>query len=199
MFASAHTCSGISHILDCSSFLHHTQETPMKNTTHFKFTLLTMALTIASFSSQAFAEDSLNDANQNAYTTSFKALDIDNSNSLTKAELKGEKTFHGHFSAADTNSNGSLDQDEYTNYKSKVEQKNVKRVASDSYITSKVKGNLLKDEGLKSLNVSVKTHQGIVLLSGFVETEDQIQQAEKVAAGTEGVKSVKNSLVLKKD
>jgi osmotically-inducible protein OsmY len=38
-----------------------------------------------------------------------------------------------------------------------------------------------------------------VLLSGFVETEDQIQQAGKIAAEIEGVKSVENSLLLKKD
>ena len=96
------------------------------------------------------------------------------------------------FKALDTDNDGTLN-------RTQVEQKTVKRVASDSLITSKVKGKLLKDEGLKSLKVSVETHQGIVLLSGFVATEDQIQQAEKIAAGTEGVKSVKNSLVLKKD
>jgi len=49
------------------------------------------------------------------------------------------------------------------------------------------------------MHVSVKTHQGIVLLSGFVETKDQIQQAGKVAADVEGVKSVKNSLLMKKE
>jgi len=74
----------------------------------------------------------------------------------------------------------------------------MKRVTSDTMITSKVKGNLLKDEGLKSLEVSVKTNHGVVLLSGFVETEDQIKQAETIARETEGVKSVKNSLLLKK-
>jgi len=107
--------------------------------------------------------------------------------------------FSKHFSAADKNKDGSLDQEEYTNYKSQAEQKNVKRVVKDSVITSKIKGNLLKDEGLKSLKVSVETHKGVVQLSGFVETESQIQQAEKIAAETEGVKSVKNSLLLKKD
>jgi hyperosmotically inducible protein len=74
----------------------------------------------------------------------------------------------------------------------------MKRATSDTMITSKVKGNLLKDEGLKSLKVSVKTNHGVVLLSGFVETEDQIKQAETIAKETEGVKSVKNSLLLKK-
>jgi hyperosmotically inducible periplasmic protein len=171
----------------------------MINNTHIKSTLFVVALTISSASSQVFAVDSIADANQTAYTTSFKALDVDNSNSLTKSEVNSEKLFSKHFSDADTDGDGSLNQEEYTNYKSKVEQKNVKRIAKDSVITTKVKGNLLKDEGLKSLKVSVKTHQGVVLLSGFVETEDQIQQAEKIAANTEDVKSVKNSLVLKKD
>ena len=171
----------------------------MKNNTHFKLTLLAAGLVASSGSTLAFALDNVNGADQSAYITSFKALDIDNSNSLTKSEVKSEELFAKHFAAADKNNDGTLDQEEYTNYKSQAEQKNVKRIAKDSVITSKVKGNLLKDEGLKSLKVSVKTHQGVVLLSGFVETEDQIQQAEKVAAATEGVKSVKNGLALKKD
>lgn len=171
----------------------------MKNNTHFKLTLLMTALLVSSASSQAFALDNLNDANQTSYTTSFKALDTDDNGVLTKLEAKKEKLFAKHFAVADKNNDGSLDEQEYTDYKSQAEQKNVKRIVSDSVITSKVKGSLLKDEGLKSLKVGVKTHQGVVLLSGFVETEDQIQQAGKIAADTEGVMSVKNSLVLKKD
>lgn len=168
----------------------------MKNNTHFKFTLLVISLAASLGSAQAFALDNTNQTN---YTTSFKALDVDNSGTLTKSEARKEKLFAKHFAVADKNNDATLDEQEYTNYKSQDEQKNVKRIAKDSFITSKVKANLLKDEGLKSLKVSVKTYQGTVMLSGFVETEDQIQQAEKIAADTEGVKSVKNSLVLKKD
>jgi len=47
------------------------------------------------------------------------------------------------------------------------------------------------------MKISVETHQGVVLLSGFVETEAQIKQAEAIAGAIEGVKSVKNSLVVK--
>ena len=57
----------------------------------------------------------------------------------------------------------------------------------------------LKPHRLKSFKISVETHQGMVLLSGFVASEDQIKLAEKIATETKGVKSVKNSLVLKKD
>jgi len=171
----------------------------MRNIINFKSTMLVTALVLSTGSTQVSALELTDEAGQSSYIEAFKALDTDNSGTLTKAEVKKEKLFNRNFSAADKNHDGSLDQQEYADYKTQAEQKNVKRIASDSVITSKVKGKLLKDEGLKSLKVSVETHQGVVLLSGFVATEDQIQQAEKIAAGTEGVKSVKNSLVLKKD
>ena len=173
----------------------------MKSNTNFKPAALVIALALSTGSLQAYAFGTAEDVDQTAYTTAFKALDTDNNGTLSKSEAKKETLFagHGHFAAADKDHDGTLDQQEYSDYRTQAEQKTVKRVASDSLITSKVKGKLLKDEGLKSLKVSVETHQGIVLLSGFVATEDQIQQAEKIAAGTEGVKSVKNSLVLKKD
>lgn len=169
----------------------------MKNNSNFKSTLLAIALAT---SSQAYALDNtMEDGNQSAYTTAFKSLDTDSDGTLSKSEAGNEKLFAKHFGAADKDTNGTLDQEEYTNYKSQADQKNMKRVGSDSMITSKVKGNLLKEEGLKSMKVHVKTHQGVVLLSGFVETEAQIQQAGEIAAKVEGVKSVKNSLLLKKE
>jgi hyperosmotically inducible protein len=198
MFASEQTQMMISPILCISSFTYPIG-TPLRNNTHFKSTLLAIALAASTASTLAFAVDNPTEANQNAYATSFKALDTDNSETLTESEVQKEKLFDKNFVAADENNNGSLSEEEYSNYKSQVEQKNVKRVASDSLITSKVKANLLKEEGLKSLKVSVKTHQSVVLLSGFVETEAQIYHAAKIAAETEGVTSVKNSLVLKKD
>jgi hyperosmotically inducible protein len=171
----------------------------MKKNSHLKFTLLAMALASSALGTQAFAADDMSEVNQSAYSTSFKALDVDNNSILTKTEAKKEKLFAKHFAVADTDNDGTLDEQEYTNYKSKSEQKVVKRVVKDSVITSKVKGILLKDEGLKSLNVSVKTNHGVVLLSGFVETEDQIKQAGKIASEIEGVKSVENSLLIKKE
>jgi len=169
------------------------------NKSYLKFTLLAMTLAGSALSAQAFAADDLSDATQSAYATSFKALDVDGSKTLTEAEVKEEKLFAKHFAVADKDNDGTLDEQEYTNYKSKSEQKAVKRVVKDSVITSKVKSVLLKDEGLKSLKVSVKTNHGVVLLSGFVETEDQIKQAGRVASEIEGVKAVENSLLIKKE
>lgn len=171
----------------------------MKSHTRFKSTMVITALLLGTASLHAYAMGTADDVDATEYTKSFESLDTDKNGSLSKAEVSKEKHFAKSFAAADKNHDGSLDQQEYTDHRAQAEKKNVKRVAKDSVITSKVKGKLLKAEGLKSLKISVETHQGIVLLSGFVASEEQIKQAESIAAETEGVKSVKNSLVLKKD
>ena len=171
----------------------------MKSNCHYKFQLFGIALALSASASQAFAIGTANDIDQSANKTAFSVLDTDKNGTLTKAEAYKERIFVRHFAAADKNHDGTLDLQEYTDYRTQAQQKNVKRITKDSVITSKVKGSMLKDEGMKSLNVSVETQQGIVILSGFVETQDQIQQAGKIAAATDGVKSVKNSLVLKKE
>jgi len=169
----------------------------MKNNTAFQFSLLGLVLAASSIPSLVFAADNMTNPNQSNYVKTFRALDVDNSKSLSKTEASKEKLFLKNFAAADKNNDGSLDQDEYTEYKTNYEQANVKRIASDSLITSKVKASLLKEEGFKSMNVSVTTYKGTVLLSGFVETEMQLKQAEKIAAAIDGVTMVKNSLVVK--
>ncbi|SAL35897.1 BON domain-containing protein [Caballeronia humi] len=69
--------------------------------------------------------------------------------------------------------------------------------ASDSAITAQVKTALLADPGLKSLAVSVETYRGAVQLSGFVNSEVQIQKAVAVTRSVSGVQSVKNDLHVK--
>ncbi len=170
----------------------------MKNNSNLRIILLGAACALSAASSQALAVGTANDIDQSTYTTTFKSLDTDNDGTLSKDEVKKDDLFAKHFPAADTNHDGKLTQDEYTNYRSAHEKKEGKRILSDSYITSKVKAALLKDEGMKSLKVSVETHEGVVILSGFVDSEDQVKQAEKIAVGVDGVKSVKNSLVAKK-
>jgi hyperosmotically inducible protein len=151
-------------------------------------------------SSQSFAMDAVtSNTNQTAYSNGFKSLDSNADGNLSKSEASKEKLFSKHFSSADTNNDGLLNEEEYTNYRRHSEEKNVKRALSDTMVTSKVKGNLLKDEGLKSMKVHVKTHQGVVILSGFVDTNEQVSHAGEIASNTEGVNSVKNSLLIKKE
>ncbi|HWR76034.1 MAG TPA: BON domain-containing protein [Thiobacillus sp.] len=68
----------------------------------------------------------------------------------------------------------------------------------DAWITAKVKALLLKDEGVKGLDVNVETHKGIVQLAGWVNSPAQIAQAETIARSVEGVKGVSNDLQVKR-
>ena len=67
----------------------------------------------------------------------------------------------------------------------------------DSVITTKVKSLLAEDDFLKSFQISVETYQGTVQLSGFVDSQKAIDKAGEVTRSVKGVKSVKNSLIVK--
>ena len=64
-----------------------------------------------------------------------------------------------------------------------MQQKETKRVAKDSAITSKVKSKYLLEKNFKSFDVSVETKEGVVLLSGFVDNESTKARAGQIAAG----------------
>jgi hyperosmotically inducible protein len=67
----------------------------------------------------------------------------------------------------------------------------------DSVITAKVKAAVLNDTNLKSAEINVETFKGVVQLSGFVNSESDINRAVDVASKVNGVKSVKNDMHLK--
>lgn len=164
-----------------------------------KLTTFAVALAFGVSASQAIAfdTDAIKDG-QAPLAAEFKKLDTNANDQLSQTEASGDTLFTAnHFVKADTNSNGTLSQEEYATYKSTVQQKVVKRVASDSVITSKAKAELLAEKDLKSLQISVKTYKGDVILSGFVDNEISKQKAEVIVSKIEGVKSVKNSLVVK--
>lgn len=68
----------------------------------------------------------------------------------------------------------------------------------DGIITSKVKAALLGDPNVKSTDIAVVTRQGEVLLSGFVDSKNQMDKAVEVARGIEGVRLVSNEMAVKK-
>lgn len=68
-----------------------------------------------------------------------------------------------------------------------------KRTVSDSWITTKVKSELLADSVSKGFDVSVKTKNGVVMLSGNLANNDAIDHVKDVAAKVDGVKSVDTS------
>lgn len=67
----------------------------------------------------------------------------------------------------------------------------------DTVITTKVKAAILGDASLKSAEINVETFKGVVQLSGFVNSQADINKAVEVARTIKGVKSVKNSMRLK--
>lgn len=67
----------------------------------------------------------------------------------------------------------------------------------DSVITTKVKAAIFHEPTLKSAEIKVDTFKGIVQLSGFVSSQSGIIKAGEVASGVNGVKSVKNDILIK--
>jgi osmotically-inducible protein OsmY len=67
----------------------------------------------------------------------------------------------------------------------------------DRVITTKVKAALVEDPMTKAYQINVDTFKGEVQLSGFVDSAQAIAKAGEVARGVNGVKSVKNNLIVK--
>jgi osmotically-inducible protein OsmY len=74
---------------------------------------------------------------------------------------------------------------------------NAGRVVDDSVITGKVKAALIADETTKAHQISVETFQGVVQLSGFVDSSAARSRASQLAQQVDGVKNVKNDLELR--
>ena len=159
---------------------------------------IAMLLGVTSITAMAFDVNEVQDG-QAPLAAEFKKLDINSNDVLTRYEAKKDKLFarKAAFAKADVDKDGTLNQEEYANYKSAAQKVVVKRVVSDSVITSKAKADILATEGLKSLQISVETHKGEVILSGFVDSEAAKTKAGEVVSKIEGVKTVKNSLEVK--
>lgn len=74
----------------------------------------------------------------------------------------------------------------------------VGETVDDAVVTTKVKAALLADPVVKSGDIGVVTREGEVQLSGFVDTQEQIDRATEVAKSAQGVKMVRNELSIKK-
>lgn len=67
----------------------------------------------------------------------------------------------------------------------------------DTTITAKVKSAIFEQPSLKSAEINVETFKGIVQLSGFVRSQENINLAVQTAKNVHGVTSVKNDMRLK--
>ena len=67
----------------------------------------------------------------------------------------------------------------------------------DTTITTKVKAAILDQPTLKSAEINVETFKGVVQLSGFVSSQDNVNTAMNTARSVKGVSSVKNDMRVK--
>jgi len=67
----------------------------------------------------------------------------------------------------------------------------------DAVITTKVKAAIFNEPTLKSAEINVETFKGVVQLSGFVNSQADINKAVSLARSVQGVSSVKNDMRLK--
>jgi hyperosmotically inducible protein len=71
-------------------------------------------------------------------------------------------------------------------------------VVDDGAITTKVKAALAEDSRTKAHQINIETHEGVVQLSGFVDTAEAKSTAASLAGAVEHVRSVNNQIDVKK-
>jgi len=64
----------------------------------------------------------------------------------------------------------------------------------DSWITTKVKSDLLAAKDVSSTHISVTTTKGLVMLTGTAATAQESNKAEAIARAVSGVKGVENDI-----
>jgi hyperosmotically inducible periplasmic protein len=78
-----------------------------------------------------------------------------------------------------------------------VQDRPSEQVADDGEITARVKSALTGDPRTKAHQINIETNNGVVQLSGFVDTSEAKSTAEQLARAVEEVKSVDNELEVK--
>lgn len=64
----------------------------------------------------------------------------------------------------------------------------------DSYITSKVKSEMIASNQVSARNINVVTTKGVVTLTGTAATSQESNKAAEIAHGVAGVKAVENDI-----
>jgi len=80
---------------------------------------------------------------------------------------------------------------------STAKQEGTGEYIDDTVVTAKVKAAIFNEPTLKSAEINVETFKGVVQLSGFVNSREDVNKAVAVAREVPGVTSVKNDMRLK--
>ncbi len=158
--------------------------------TFFAVTVICLSIHAVAFGEQDTIENS-------PLEIQFNKLDSNQDKKISRSESEVDAQLNKNFTLADTDNNGFLTYDEYYKFKNKDDQNNLLGVLNDSLLTAKVKTELIREIGIEALEISVETHRGLVILSGFVESEDQSRLALEITSTFSDVQSIKNALVVK--
>ena len=80
---------------------------------------------------------------------------------------------------------------------SSPKQESTGEYIDSSAITAQVKADLLAEPGVSSMQIGVETYKDVVQLSGFVDSDDVKRRAGSIAMAVDGVKAVRNDLVIR--
>ncbi len=76
-------------------------------------------------------------------------------------------------------------------------QETVGSYVDDATITTQVKAKMVENKQVDAGAIKVETLNGTVMLSGFAKNETERATAERIARDVNGVKSVRNQLVIR--
>lgn len=136
-------------------------------------------------------------AGQSAQESAFRQLDRNGDGFISQSEAARDTVLQQGFPQFDENHDRRLSADEFSRARLAIERQRISDYAADSLVTARIKAALLRDSQISALSISVETAHGQVILSGFVEDERQVSRIRRLVEGVEGVKKVRDLLVVK--
>ena len=76
-------------------------------------------------------------------------------------------------------------------------QESVGAYVDDTAITTAVKARFIENKQVDALSISVETLKGTVILAGFAKNTNEKTTAEALARKVEGVRAVRNEIVVR--
>ena len=76
-------------------------------------------------------------------------------------------------------------------------QESASEYSSDAAVTTRVKSAFASDQTVAATSIGVETMKGVVQLTGFAKSQAEKDRAAQIARDTQGVRSVKNDIVVR--